>query len=38
MCIVESSIVPVVTPPSGNLVENLVGLVIVDKTYSTVRR
>jgi len=39
MCFVNFFIVPLVTPPSGNLVDSLVGLVIViDKTYSTVRK
>ena len=38
-CFVDFFIVPLVTPPSGNLVDSLVGLVIViDKTYSTVRK
>jgi len=38
-CFVDFFIVPLVTPPSGNLVDSLIGLVIViDKTYSTVRK
>jgi len=38
-CFVDFFIVPLVTPLSGNLVDSLVGLVIViDKTYSTMRK
>jgi len=38
-CFVNFFIVPLVTPPSGNLVDSLVGLIIViNKTYSTVRK
>ena len=39
MCFIDFFIVPLVTPLLGNLVNSLVGLVIViDKTYSTVRK
>ena len=38
-CFVNFFIVPLVTPPSGNLVDSLVSLVIViNKTYSTMRK